>query len=399
MIESGFIDIDGQAFPPEAIEPLPEVSGSTCLCAMVRLQGRRLFLKRLRPELAGHPRYVELMRKEYDIGHRLNHPNLAHYVSMGEDIDGPYLVTEYIDGETLGERIQGWGECPPPPLCILVLFRQLLQCLSYLHSHQVVHLDLKPDNILITRVGETVKLIDLGFCYTDSYDLSMGRNAVFSAPEQQDKGGRPDHRADLYAVGRLLDTVSALLPRDVQHRLHTVIQRSTATNPDLRYTSADEMLVALEQCLSRPTTWSQKLRTPKAGLLAAACATIFIVLAFFSAKHPDTTSVDSFPVAEGYTCRITSRDDHTCTITDCYHLTPDNNLQLFSPVPWQGEQYTVTAIAESAFYCMPQLLTLSVPEDVTHFGHSACFRCQNLTAVSLPTTLTHIGHDAFSSCI
>lgn len=113
MIESGFIDIDGQAFPPEAIEPLPEVSGSTCQCAMVRMQGRRLFLKRLRPELAGHPRYVELMRKEYDIGHRLNHPNLAHYISMGEDIDGPYLVTEFIDGETLGERIREWRGYPP----------------------------------------------------------------------------------------------------------------------------------------------------------------------------------------------------------------------------------------------------------------------------------------------
>lgn len=179
MIESGFIEIEGQVLPPDCIEPLPEVSGSTSTCAMVRLQGRRLFMKRLRPALAGHPRYVALMRKEYETGIQLHHANLVQYVSMGEDGEGTYLLTEFVDGETLAQRM---ADDTRPHIHIQKVFTQLLDCLGYLHSHQVVHLDLKPDNILLTRIGETIKLIDLGFCYTDSYDLTMGRNAVYSAP-------------------------------------------------------------------------------------------------------------------------------------------------------------------------------------------------------------------------
>lgn len=114
MVESGFIDINGQSFPPEAIEPLPDVSGSTCVCSIVRIDGRRLFMKRLRPELAGHPRYVALMRKEYEIGSALSHPNLVQYISMNEDADGPYLLTAYVDGDTLGERIHKISPLPPP---------------------------------------------------------------------------------------------------------------------------------------------------------------------------------------------------------------------------------------------------------------------------------------------
>lgn len=401
MVESGFLDIDGQSFPPEAIEPLPAVSGSTSICAMVRLNGKRLFMKRLRPEFVGHPRYVALMRKEYETGTTLSHPNLVQYVSWGEDIEGPYLLTDYIDGVTLADQIERWKTAPPTAPQVCSIFTQLLQSLGYLHSHQVIHLDLKPDNIMLTRVGNVVKLIDLGFCYTDGYDLSMGRNAVFSAPEQQTKEVHPDHRADLYAVGRLLETVQNLLPKGVQHRLYSVIQRSTANNPADRYTSADEMLADITKNIRGKASLTQQLSNYKMlSCLVAVALILFLwgIVTILSTPTTGLTTTDSFPAAEGYTCRITSRDEHTCTVTDCYHLTPDNNLQIFSPVPWQGEQYTVTTIAESAFYSMPQLLSLSVPEDVTHFGHSACFRCRNLTAVSLPTTLTHIGHDAFSSC-
>ncbi|MBR5068459.1 MAG: protein kinase, partial [Bacteroidales bacterium] len=176
LIVSGFIQINDEIISADDIVPLPERCGSTCLCYMVRYQGKRYLMKRLRPEFADNPRYLELFRKEFETGKRLSHENLVEYVSMGEDIDGCYIVMEYVDGETIGERMTKNPSYFADPKHVSRLFSQLLSCLSYLHHHQVLHLDLKPDNIMLTRISDDVKLIDLGFCYSDSYDLSMGRN-------------------------------------------------------------------------------------------------------------------------------------------------------------------------------------------------------------------------------
>ena len=69
---------------------------------------------------------------------------------------------------------------------------QLLSVVGYLHEHQVVHLDLKPDNILITRIDHDVVLVDLGYCYTDSYIDTKGRTDKYAAPEQIGGSAMPD---------------------------------------------------------------------------------------------------------------------------------------------------------------------------------------------------------------
>ena len=88
LIVSGFIQINNVIIPADDIVPLPERCGATCLCYLVRHQGKRYFMKRLRPEFADNPRYRELFRKEFETGQRLPHAHLVEYVSMGEDIDG-----------------------------------------------------------------------------------------------------------------------------------------------------------------------------------------------------------------------------------------------------------------------------------------------------------------------
>ena len=106
---------------------------------------------------------------------------------------------------------------------------------GYLHSHQVLHLDLKPDNILLTHINNDVKLIDLGFCRTDAFVDTQGYTSGFAAPEQL-SGGEVDVRTDIYAFGKIL----ALLPN---HSLYNkVIARCTAENPSARYQSIDEIL-------------------------------------------------------------------------------------------------------------------------------------------------------------
>lgn len=214
----------------DAIEQM-ESRGATCDTFRVKLYGKLHFLKRLKAEYAGDIRYQEAFRKEFETGYRLEHPNLVRYLSLGKD----GILMEYVDGETLSQRLTKNPDYFKQRKNSDKLIRQLLSALQYLHNHQVLHLDLKPDNILLTHINDDVKLIDLGFCYTDTYVDTQGRTNAFAAPEQK-AGGAVDVRTDIYAFGKILE----LLP---DHSLYNrVIARCAAENPSDRYQSIDEIL-------------------------------------------------------------------------------------------------------------------------------------------------------------
>ena len=217
----------------EAIEQM-ETQGATCDTFRVKLYGKLHFLKRLKPEYAGDIRYQEALRKEFETGYRLEHPNLVRYLSL--DKDG--ILMEYVDGETLSQRLAKNPDYFKQRKNTDKLVRQLLSVLQYLHSHQVLHLDLKPDNILLTHINDDVKLIDLGFCYTDTFADTQGHTNAFAAPEQL-AGEKVDARSDIYAFGKILE----LLP---DHPIYNkVIARCTAEHPEDRYQSVEEILHAI----------------------------------------------------------------------------------------------------------------------------------------------------------
>lgn len=127
--------------------------------------GRRFVLKGLTPETASLTDYRLQQEQEFQLGIQLVHPNIAATYSL-EEIDGVgrCIVQEWIDGITLGE----WLKTKPSKAARKRVFSQLLDALEYIHSLQLVHHDLKPDNILITRNGANVKLIDFGLSATDA---------------------------------------------------------------------------------------------------------------------------------------------------------------------------------------------------------------------------------------
>ena len=217
----------------EAIEQM-DTQGATCDTFRVKLYGKLHFLKRLKPEYAGDIRYQEALRKEFETGYRLEHPNLVRYLSL--DKDG--ILMEYVDGETLSQRLSQNPDYFKQRKNTDKLVRQLLSVLQYLHSHQVLHLDLKPDNILLTHINDDVKLIDLGFCYTDTFADTQGHTNAFAAPEQL-AGEKVDVCSDIYAFGKILE----LLP---DHSIYNkVITRCTAEYPEDRYQSVEEILHAI----------------------------------------------------------------------------------------------------------------------------------------------------------
>jgi serine/threonine protein kinase len=206
-----------------------DTNGATCDTFCVKLYGKLHFLKRLKAEYSGDIRYQEALRKEYETGYRLEHPNLVRYISLTDD----GILMEYVDGETLTYRLAKHPKYFNKQNTEKFL-RQLLDAVSYLHSHQVLHLDLKPDNIMLTRINSDVKLTDLGCCYTDTFIDTQGRTNAFAAPEQL-SGSNVDERTDSYAIGKILQ----LLPN--HHIYNNVIARCIAEKPQNRYQSIDEL--------------------------------------------------------------------------------------------------------------------------------------------------------------
>lgn len=230
-MDSSSLSYKQLSFPDAELLP---VSGSTCDCYRVRYYGKLHFLKQLKSELRTDPRYVSALHKEFETGFRLDHPHLVRYVEKG---DG-YLLTEYVDGETLKQFTESHPDFFKNRKNINQFLTQLLDVVGYLHQHQIVHLDLKPENILITRIGQNVKLTDLGFCYSDVFTDTMGRTDQYAAPEQL-QGGMVDARTDIYAIGKILETLH--LP----YIYNKVVKRCTQFEPANRYLTTEEMLHAL----------------------------------------------------------------------------------------------------------------------------------------------------------
>lgn len=217
-----------QNFPDAELLP---VGGTTCECYRVKLYGKLHFLKRLKPELRSHPQYVAALHKEFETGYSLEHPHLVHYAAKAAD----GILMDYIDGETLHQFVEHHPDYFHHRKHADRFLHQLLSVVGYLHEHQIVHLDLKPDNILITRVGNDVKLIDLGFCYTDSYTDTMGRTDKYAAPEQKDGSLQVDARTDIYAIGRILQTLPCA------NFYKRITRRCTAQEPGKRFQSVDDI--------------------------------------------------------------------------------------------------------------------------------------------------------------
>ena len=136
----------------------------TCVYTATRY-GRHFVLKALSPEEANLTDFRLQQEQEFQLGIQLVHPNIAATYSL-EEVDGVgrCIVQEWIDGVTLGE----WLETKPPKAARNRVLEQILSALEYLHGLQLVHHDLKADNILITRNGFNAKLIDFGLSALDS---------------------------------------------------------------------------------------------------------------------------------------------------------------------------------------------------------------------------------------
>lgn len=203
--------------------------GSTCDTYVIRRFGKLLFKKKLKAECRGKAMYIEAFRKEFETGYSLEHPALPRYVALEEENGVPYILEEYVEGETLTQLIAKHPDSFRNRKNADELIDQLLSAMAYLHGHQVLLLDLKPDNVMITSVGHRLRLVDLGGCLTDTYRGTEALSTDFAAPEQLSGSDNVSERTDIYLIGRLLQY--SRVPRVY----NKAIERCLKPNPDDRY--------------------------------------------------------------------------------------------------------------------------------------------------------------------
>lgn len=163
---------------------------------------RAVAVKMLRPEYQSDPDSRRRFRQEARLMAFVSHPNLVTVYDLHEESSGSWVVMEYVPGENLKKLIERHG--PLPPEEVLPLLEQVSGALGHLHGRNLVHLDIKPQNLIVTPDG-SIKLIDFGLAQPAGPRQEMVGGTAFGtvaylAPEQA-SGDSVDAATDVYAVG------------------------------------------------------------------------------------------------------------------------------------------------------------------------------------------------------
>lgn len=174
--------------------------GSTCDIFRTRWQRREVFVKRLKEEFRSKPIYLDALDKEFDVGVSLHHPSLPEYREFHRD----YIVMDYVDGQTLSEMIRRNDPWLSDRRNIVKILRQLVDVVDYLHRHNVIHCDIKPDNIIITARSKNLVLIDFDKSYTDALNDTSGHPGKYGL--SIDDKGRTS--IDFHGMGRVVERLN-----------------------------------------------------------------------------------------------------------------------------------------------------------------------------------------------
>ncbi|WP_058485318.1 Stk1 family PASTA domain-containing Ser/Thr kinase [Defluviitalea phaphyphila] len=240
---------------------------------------RYVAIKVLREEFASDEEFLSRFKVEAQSAASLSHPNIVSIYDVGNENNIHYIVMEYIHGKTLKKIIE--EEAPFTSLKILEVAKDIAFALQHAHRKNIIHRDIKPQNILITDEG-VLKVADFGIARAvDSSTVVTTGNAIGSvhyfSPEQA-RGGYVDKTSDIYSLGIVMyematktlpfegeSPVTVALkhineqipsPRSINDKisssLEDIIIKATQKKPANRYKNIDEMIEDMEKSINEP---------------------------------------------------------------------------------------------------------------------------------------------------
>lgn len=250
------------------------------------LLDRIVAVKILRSQYIHDDHFVKRFRREAQSAARLSHPNIVSVYDVGEEQDTHFIVMEYMEGSTLKDYIISHG--PLPVDKVVDLTKQVAQALDHAHKNDIIHRDIKPQNILLSKNG-VAKVTDFGIARAVSSATITHTNSVmgsvhYFSPEQA-RGGLTGEKSDIYSLGIVMyEMITGALPfsgespisvalkhlqddfeeprhlnENIPQSVENVILRSLAKDVNQRYDSASEMIHDLETCLHPQRLWEPKL--------------------------------------------------------------------------------------------------------------------------------------------
>ena len=239
-----------------------------------KLLNRIVAVKVLRPEFVDDQEFLVKFKREAEAVASLSHPNIVNVYDVGEDGKVHYIVMEYVDGQNLKEIIQDEGRLEE--YTALDIAKQIARALSAAHRNGIIHRDIKPHNILISKDGRQVKVADFGIAKAVSSSTMTNMGSVigsvhYISPEQA-KGKHLTSNADLYSLGIVLyemiigrvpfsgdSPISIALKHinediafteedkiNIPNSVRTIISKMTQKEPANRYQTAEELIEDIE---------------------------------------------------------------------------------------------------------------------------------------------------------
>ncbi len=273
-INSGAVDIEPQN-PTNHYSIIETISeGRIFRLFKARYGTKYVILKTTHIQDAMHS---EILRREYEMGKTLSHACIVSTLAFEENTPvGPAIVLEYIDGVTLGEYKSAVPEH---------LLHDILDGVDYLHHRGILHNDLKPDNILINKLGHA-RIIDFGLSssYDSSYTGVIGGSEGFTAPEILQGEGYAGASSDIYSLGLIIQLLFG-------NKYQKIVKKCTMLEPEARYQSIGELKRAL--FIKRTLPW-------------AVCASILVLIIAFFAILPTAHRIEQTNKEADYKAEATA---------------------------------------------------------------------------------------------
>lgn len=360
---------------------IPLTSGGTSICYKCHHDGRLYFQKVLRKEYLNDQRYRAVYRKEHAIGSSLDCPYIVKYIELQDTDDDCCLIQDYVEGDTLDSLLQKYPWFFKSHRAIQKFITQLLEALKYLHERQILHMDINPSNIMITAKSNDVKLVDLGFCYSDSYQDTVGSTRGFSAKEVNDCSCDYDVRTDIYAVGKILEYIKENSSSRLSYKYLHVMRKCLKENKDNRYQSVNDIISYLNNRVIIKQIVFNTL------LVAVLIYTFFL---FDGPRHVHHL-VYGYDFAErtGLKIDIISTDSLTCCVKgydidydERSHSVDGGHVIIPEKITYNNKWYEVRAVANNAFLCDSTITMLSVLSKKITIGEAAFRGCKNLNYIT-----------------